>query len=398
MLPSKNSVVDLSPRQIQILKLFPEFYELISCKDIEKALRIDRTTVHYYLHGRGKIEGLLGMGVLKGEKGRNPALYGLTPKGVRILRAILRGGLTFNTSDFVHNGKMRLRGHNIRVKSVLVFNKQCSTFEDSFNTLNLSRFQNTRVYQLASWEKFEGRFEGDYFFLSPSSITFQPVARYGNPYMVMLSIFESARQLYRLLEEDNPGLRIEEDYTFVLGQEYAFERDTFALACVKLGETFRNARFGIDDSFGPELEFWDKAQAVENATKWKNHTEEFVADVIDDRIRVADLRRVPEIASRLSDIEGKALPLLERSIENNVWFERNMEEHREILASIRAGLGELQAAKSGNTNQVSKSTNLVVDDKKEPSLGKVVSTKSVFDMSPAELREFWAARRGKNGY
>jgi hypothetical protein len=416
MLPQSKTSVDLSRRQIEILKLFPSFYDVITSKDIENALKIDRTTAFYHLRGKRKNEGLIGLGLLKIEKGRKPALYGLTVKGVKILRGILRGVLTFNTSDIVHNRKLCIRGHNIRLKSGL-------RFSTSINSLDLSRFNNLKSYQLASWEKFEGRFEGDYFCLTPNSIIFQPTERYGSPYLVLLGVFESARRLFKLLEEDNPGLKIEEDYTFITGQEWAFEGDEYAKACVKLGEEFNNARFGIDKSKGVELEFRGKAGGVDDAVKWKTNTERFVEGVIDDKIRAEDFLRIPELAARLALVEDRALSLLEDTLNDKAEllhytekFNAEFVRHDGVMGRIEAGLGKMEAKLDRfpdgiigsvasprpespglqapqSTNLVLKPTNLVVDDKKDLGPEKVV--KSVYDMSPAELQTFWAAKRGK---
>jgi hypothetical protein len=394
MLPQSKTQVDLSRRQVEILKLFPSFYEVITSKDVEKALRIDRSTVFYHMYGKGKNEGLVGLGLLKLEKGHKPALYGLTVKGVKILRGILRGVLTFNTSDIVQNGKMRLRGHNIRLKSVLTFNGQCSTFGNSFNTINLSRFQNTKTYQLASWNKFEGRFEGDYFCITPNSIIFQPTERYGSPYLVLLGVFESARRLFKLLEEDNPGLRIEEDYTFITGQEWAFEGDEYAKACVKLGGEFNNARFGIDKSKGIEFECKDAARGVDDGVTWKNHTEEYVGDVLDGRIKVSDLRRVSELISGVEEIKSIAIPLLKQNIVNEERYARNHAAHEKVLGDITSTLGEIRKELGTTLKKkpvfFNDSESIKISNDEIPT-----ALKSVFDMSPAELKEFWAAKRSK---
>lgn len=339
-MPLRKSLdIDLRPKEIQILRLFPSFYETLTSNDIEKALGISHSSVYEYFYGRPKYPGLIAKGLSQNVKGRNPALYGLTPKGVRVLRGLLRGGLECDSSDNVRTRKLRLRGHDIRLHAKINFAKVC---DKHCSEVNLSRFQNVKDYQVGSWVKFEGRFEGDYFYLTSKSIVFQPVARYGEPFQVLLSIFEDARRLFALLEDDNPGLKIEEAYTFVPQMSFAFEGDEYARACKKLGEEFRNARFGIDLSKGVELEFWDAEKAADDAVKYKRHTERFVLGVVEDRIRVEDLERVREIDSRLSEMEGRAIPLLEKTIEYIEKFNAEFVRHDGVLSDIERTLSELK--------------------------------------------------------
>jgi hypothetical protein len=191
-----------------------------------------------------------------------------------------------------------IRGHDVRLRIDLVRS-------DSSILFNGPKFSDVKSVDLVNWTKRSARFEGDAFYLTKNCLVFQPREQYGNPYTVFFNVYASCRALVKELEAQNGGLQFSDNYIFVLDQEWAFEKDAFAKACYQLQQKIHNARFHVDFSKGPELEFHHKESGVEDAANY----EVLVSAVIDGRIKPGllsadDLANLQVGLKSLSDMTG----------------------------------------------------------------------------------------------
>jgi len=263
----------------EIMALFNTPGEALASRHIEACLDIAQNALFYHL------KGLLALGLIRKIPKVYPNLYELTDAGTsyfqRFIRKFdnsLRGPIKFDnlpTTDGDKSGpkKLRVRGHNIKLKAEVVKYPDKLLFQDP-------KFSEVGTVELKNWEKVKARFNGDYFFLTRNCVVFQPQPVHGDPLPVLLSVFQASQTLFKTLEEANPGLKISEEYTFLLSQEFSLEKDAFARACYVLNQTIANSRFKVDFSKGYELEFIHKELAASDAAKY----ECLIHDVIDSKI------------------------------------------------------------------------------------------------------------------
>lgn len=296
----------LNRRHKDILRLFKAPYDLITSRQVQTALGVSQPTAFHHLADTKNSLSLVSQNILDSKHGSNPALYGLTAQGIEVMRGFITGGIDFDSSPNSPRAKQCIRGHKLGFKNSIVHS---IAIED----LNLTRFQDVGMDYDMGWCRRQARFEGDYFVISPKSVIFKPRERFGKPFSMLIEVYEQARQLFKLLEQDNPGLKINNDNTFLIQQEWAFERDPFIEAAARLEGVCSNERFQIDFSKGwAEIDFLHNKLGTDDADKYRKHTERFVHGIIEDKISVPALERVPETIQRVEVIETRAFPLLEK--------------------------------------------------------------------------------------
>ena len=250
---------------------------------------------------------------------------------------------------------------------------------------------------------------GHYFFITPKSIVFQPLALYGDPYQILFSLFDLGKQLFNALMRDNPGLKLGDEYVYLVKQSYALEGDEFAAACHKLGEKVSNARFKIDLSTGPELEFIHNKLAADDAAQYSQFTERWVGAIIDNKID-------PEQLTKESRKRADELVLgLAKNVEALALYSKDMgQSFQDITGHLTQGslaqaqllvvaLKEMNRLVDGLNSYNSRLglKKASIPDPVPLNLSTLSNSyarkKSVKDMSDAELCAYWKEIREEDG-
>jgi DNA-binding MarR family transcriptional regulator len=298
-LPEKEGII-LNKQHKLILSLFNEETDNITSEQVQRILGVGQPTAFYHLEQKDNHLSLASQNILKRIPNSNPAIYLLTPQGEGVLKTYrnsINGCIEFDSSPNTPRSKLRIRAHNIALK--------ISIAREPKNQWALNRFQNVDKDYDMNWPRIQGRFEGNYFLITNKAIVFKPVAVYGHPYQALFKIFELGKQLFQFLIDDNPGLALGDDLVYLLAEEYAFERDAFAVACDKLGVEISNWRFKIDFSKGfPEFELIDPQLSPADASAWKDYNEVMVHKVLDGEIDPNELtyKSLMETKKLLSEV------------------------------------------------------------------------------------------------
>lgn len=354
---SRKDIV-LNPRHKEIIKLFTDPFDTITSRHVQVSLNINQSTAYYHLEDKNNKYSLINQGIIIHIPNTNPAIYQLSRKGITTYRILIGGCIEFDRSVNAKKSKLTIRVHDVALKnSIARLSKTDLKFDNPV-------FKNVEKDYDLGFPMYEGRYENHYFLITNKSIVFKPHRIYGKPYHVLLSLHDTFKTLIRYLEEDNPSLKFDNDFTFIVSESYAFEKDAFASACVKLGTTFKNERFYIDFSEGVELEF----KRVEDADKWKNHNEEYVRMVADGEITVKDLAHknfveTDDMLLKLSENDKKVVELLNSPTYQGTLplAQAQLSTVRELKAIIDAIVPHLPPQTPPETTPLSKTSALVYD-------------------------------------
>lgn len=281
----------------RILNLFSNPYDSITSSTVQEKLNLSQGTAWYHIEGKNSLQDL---GLIYHVPRTYPKLFMLTRTGIIYFSNFISGVTEFSNQLLNGDGKVAVRGHNIGLKTSV------TRMPDEL-FISKSHFHNVEKDYDMGWCRYQFRFSNHYVLVTPRSIIFKPAEVYGKPYQVLFQVYDVARRVYQFLEEDNVGLKISDDNTFILSQEYAFEHDAFAVACRKLGQEIKTARFKVDMSKGfPELEFIHPDTACDDADAWKNHNEVMTELVIDGKVdphklTVRNLGEVDQLLLKMSE-------------------------------------------------------------------------------------------------